>query len=369
MDVRNLNRLPAREGTPFSVGLNFQYEPYSLADAVMHTRAIRMLESKAPVYPIHRTVRCASRRSLVEIFDDLALHMNLTALRLEEATLLLDGPGVFIEAEGTRKRGYCSCAFNVRTESVPLFEEMRARLLRLIGDVYAREQIFTIDWYFANGRGNLATASFDELGCESLLDEAYPTLGMPVDDFIARYLQAEETVLMLQGAPGTGKTRLVRSVLAAMSARKNDSATVIYTSDRKVLENDEIFASFITGSHDAFVVEDADHQLLARSSGNQDLHRFLTIADGVVRAQGRKIIFTTNLPNVSDIDEALLRPGRCFANVRTRTLLPAEVARLIARLVPGADAASELLSAALDGKSGKGATVSDVYRVCSRRGV
>jgi ATP-dependent 26S proteasome regulatory subunit len=58
------------------------------------------------------------------------------------------------------------------------------------------------------------------------------------------------------------------------------------------------------------VIEDADHLRMARANGNVDLHRFLAIADGVVRAQGRKIIFTTNLPNVGDIDEALVRPGR-----------------------------------------------------------
>jgi hypothetical protein len=75
----------------------------------------------------------------------------------------------------------------------------------------------------------------------------------------------------------------------------------------------------ITGSHDTFVVEDADHLLTARSGGNQDLHRFLAIADGVVSAQERKILFTTNLPNVHDIDEALLRPGRCFATVHTHS--------------------------------------------------
>jgi ATP-dependent 26S proteasome regulatory subunit len=27
----------------------------------------------------------------------------------------------------------------------------------------------------------------------------------------------------------------------------------------------------------------------------------------------RKIIFSTNLPNVGDLDDALVRPGRCFA--------------------------------------------------------
>jgi hypothetical protein len=81
----------------------------------------------------------------------------------------------------------------------------------------------------------------------------------------------------------------------------------MYTGDKRAFENDELFVNFITGSHDALVVEDADHLLTARSNGNQDLHRFLGIADGVVRAQGRKILFTTNLPNVHDIDPALLR--------------------------------------------------------------
>jgi hypothetical protein len=109
----------------------------------------------------------------------------------------------------------------------------------------------------------------------------------------------------------------------------------MYTGDKRAFESDEIFVSFITGSHDAFVVEDADHLLTARSSGNQDLHRFLAIADGVVSAQGRKILFTTNLPNVHDIDEALLRPGRCFATVHTRSLTLEEGIELIGRLCDG----------------------------------
>jgi ATP-dependent 26S proteasome regulatory subunit len=80
------------------------------------------------------------------------------------------------------------------------------------------------------------------------------------------------------------------------------------------------------------VIEDADHRLMARANGNVDLHRFLAVADGVVRAQGRKIIFTTNLPNVGDIDDALVRPGCCFATVRTRALERSEAESLLIRL-------------------------------------
>ena len=118
----------------------------------------------------------------------------------------------------------------------------------------------------------------------------------------------------------------MRAILAALSARKGDSARVLYTADQRALDNDEIFVEFITGSHDAFVIEDADHLLMVRAKGNVDLHRFLAIANGVVRAQGRKIIFSTNLPNVGDIDDALIRPGRRFATVRTRALEPGEAA-------------------------------------------
>ena len=202
----------------------------------------------------------------------------------------------------------------------------------MIGDKRLRDQMFVVDWNFCNSRGNLISTSFDEIADDVLLEEAYPSLGKSVGEFVEGYLNARETVLILQGPPGTGKTRLVRAILAAMSRRKGESAKIMYTADKRALENDEIFVDFITGSHDAFVIEDADHLLKARTSGNFELHRFLGIADGVVRAQSRKVIFTTNLPNINDIDDALLRPGRCFAVKNLRSLEPGEALRLAEKI-------------------------------------
>lgn len=352
-----------REPRQVNVGVSFQHWEDNLAGTVVYTRALQAVEMAVANHPIHRIVRCAARRKLEEVFDDLALHMDLTAQRLDTGTLLLDGPEVFVSAEGRQKSGYCSCTFNIWAASTAHVDEIRENIFRIVGDWRIRQEMFVLDWHFSS-RGSLSSTSFEEISCEVLHDEAYPELAEPVREFITRYLDAQETVLILLGQPGSGKTRLVRAILGEMSRRKGDSAEVMYTGDKRALESDEIFVEFITGSHDAFVIEDADHLLTARSNGNEELHRFLAIADGVVRAQGRKILFTTNLPNVNDIDDALLRPGRCFATVRTRSLTREEGGRLIGRLCDGDEGRVNAALAALFRDGARTASVAGIYRAC-----
>ncbi len=119
---------------------------------------------------------------------------------------------------------------------------------------------------------------------------------------------------------------------------------------------------FITGWDDAFVVEDADHLLKPRAEGNESLHRFLAIADGVVRAQGRKIFFSTNLPNVGDLDEALIRPGRCFARIHVRSLTGAEAQALTEALAAGDADKLARASVALAAEGARKRSLAEVYQ-------
>jgi hypothetical protein len=365
MAIHKINpEVAPKDALPLDVGMSLTHRSYSFADTIVRARAARALSGVPTRFPIYRLVRCAARSKLDVLFDDIALSAGLDAHRLDEGDLLLDGPGVFVSASGAWKSSYSSFTAHVWAESPARADEIRATLLGIVGDRRIRQEMFVINWQFTSGDGSLSNASFEEMPDERLLDEAYPTLGEPVESFIRHYLAARETVLLLQGSPGTGKTRLVRAILAELSRRKGESAEVMYTADRRTLEKDEIFVEFITGSHDAFVIEDADHILLARANGNVDLHRFLSVADGVVRAQGRKIIFTTNLPNISDIDEALLRPGRCFASVRTRPLVRDEAANLIARLCDGdaARCATALAKALPEGT--RAIPLAGLFRIC-----
>lgn len=322
----------------FGVRVTFNDHMRDLGEAVMNARAMRAFDIAAESYPIHRLVRCTARRPMEQVFDDLALNAGLAAQRLYAGSLLLDGPGVFVQVDGRRKLAYCSCTFKIWARDIALAEATRVNLFRIVGDERVRNQLFVVDWRMRDRDGDPAAATFEEVADDVLLDEAYPMLGEPVQQFVDRYVRAPESVLILMGPPGTGKTRLVRAILGAMSQHKGDSAEVLYTADKQVLRSDGIFVDFVTGSHDAFVIEDADYLLQPRSEGNADLHRFLMVADGVVRAEGRKLLFTTNVPNAGSIDDALLRPGRCFAAVTVRRLTLEEGGLLAERLC-GGDAA------------------------------
>lgn len=348
--------------------LSLQADLDSLADSMLGMRAIQALDNDPTLFPVHRVLRFAVRRHLEEVFDDLALHAAPRAQRLEAGAVIFEGEGFFASATGRRKTDYSSGTVSIWARDLDRLREVETHILRALGDQMVREEQFTIDWYFHGGHSGLTNISFEELADPALTNEAYPSIEGGVAAFIERYLTARDTILVLQGPPGTGKTRLVRAILAAMSRRKHDSANVLYTADRRAIENDEIYVEFLTGAHDALVVEDADHLLGARSNGNRDLHRFLTVADGVVQALGRKIVFTTNLHNIGDIDEALIRPGRCFAVVRTPGLSREEAIRFLAALsVDRPTDAAVIIERVFSGGS-KTVTLAELYRAIETNG-
>jgi hypothetical protein len=353
----SIHKLPTdRESRAYAAAANItvnleQAMGCYLGDAIVRARAVQGADPDLYRLPVHRSLRWSIRNKVFEFFDALALDSAFSSQRVSEGLVLLHGPGLFIYASGYNKGSYTSCGFSIWAESRARVEEAIARLELIAGENRLRDESFTIDWQFTNAAGELRSATFQELADPLLLDEAYPSLGMPVATFITRYLAAPECVLILLGPPGTGKTRLVRAILSELTRQKGENAEVMYTADQRALRGDEMFVEFITGSHDVLVIEDT--------------HRFLAIADGVARSQGRKIIFTTNLPNVNDIDEALIRPGRCYSVKHLRSLTPEEALRLADRICADDTARAECAKAALMAQAARWYSVAQVYRVCA----
>lgn len=160
-----------------------------------------------------------------------------------------------------------------------------------------------INWIYD---ANMNTATIPVDSTLNPVDEMYPWLdGETLDSYYQRYMESSASILILLGPPGTGKTSWIRGLLTATGS----SANVTY--DEAILGKDSLFSDFIEGSSNVLVIEDADIFLSARKDGNAMMHRFLNVGDGLVTVKGKKIIFSTNLPSIKDIDEALLRPGRC----------------------------------------------------------
>lgn len=157
------------------------------------------------------------------------------------------------------------------------------------------------------------------------VDEMYPFLdGKSLGDYYERYMASSANILLLIGPPGTGKTTFIRGLLA----HTNSSAIVSY--DSQILEKDGFFARFIESDDNVMVLEDSDAFLKSRSDGNTMMHRFLNVGDGLVTTKGKKMIFSTNLPSIRDVDSALVRPGRCF-DILTFDTLNVEQANTLAK--------------------------------------
>lgn len=146
------------------------------------------------------------------------------------------------------------------------------------------------------------------------LIEMYPFMEESLESYYDRFLNSSANILVMLGVPGSGKTTMIRGMLS----HTKKSATLTY--HEKILQQDAFFVNWLQSKDTFLVIEDADTLLLPRSDGNDLMARFLNMGDGLMGFKNKKIVFSTNLSNVSDIDDALTRPGRCFDILKFRSL-------------------------------------------------
>lgn len=145
-----------------------------------------------------------------------------------------------------------------------------------------------------------------------------------IEKLATEFKQHKSNLLLLIGPPGTGKSTLLRSMIANMQ----DYNAVQFAGEKVILDPrfDACLANLPAKS--LIIVEDADNLVRKREDGNTSMSLLLNEIDGIAD-KGHKFIISTNLPTVRDIDSALLRPGR-LARELEFSLYTAEQAEAIA---------------------------------------
>lgn len=160
----------------------------------------------------------------------------------------------------------------------------------------------------------------------------YPYMEVDMDTVFEDFLNDSASVLLLIGEPGTGKTEWLKEQLLKHKVKP------LLAADPAVISNAGLYEYFMRSiSYDVLIVEDCDNHLTARSKGNDAMYSILATGNGLIKPPKKKMIFSTNLPSVADVDKALLRPGRCFDVLNFRKLTGEQANVIIDKNFPGAD--------------------------------
>lgn len=185
------------------------------------------------------------------------------------------------------------------------------------------QRVPSIRWHYKSG-GFSDTRAIPFEKPKPAHDEFYPWIKEGLAAYVDRFAASDDTVLVVLGEPGTGKTSFIRQLIW----RTGWNCAVTY--DEQLLRADSLFVDYMTNDEEELlVIEDADLFLTSRErDGNDMMARFLNVSDGLFKTNKvKKLVFTANLSQPQQIDNALLREGRCFDCVVFRPLSYIEAVR------------------------------------------
>lgn len=240
-----------------------------------------------------------------EIKKHYTVNDSLRASMLSDDCFKLHSDNVFIYVYGNSSNEWIIQAFGDR----PLIQALQ-------DDLGKDETKVHLHWWYKSEDNNFDYCSLDFSFNQTSKDEYYPYIQNGIDAYLKSYIEDPSPLLLLMGAPGCGKTSFIKHFI------KTFKLNTVVTYDDAVMQTDYFYIQYLTDAKkQLLVIEDADHLLTSRQDdSNKTMSKLLNLSDGLIKLDQKKIIFTTNINQFNKIDQALVRPGRCFDVIDFRAL-------------------------------------------------
>ena len=164
---------------------------------------------------------------------------------------------------------------------------------------------------YSNGRYELNDAEINKVTID--IDKNYNDDFKPIYDDIVKFLDKDNRksgIVLLNGEPGTGKTYFLRHLINNVEGNY-----VFITPAMATHFSAPDFITFLTDNRDSiFILEDCEDVIMSRETRHMTgISAVLNMSDGLMSdIFNGKFICTFNC-DISKIDEAILRKGRCMA--------------------------------------------------------
>ena len=317
--------LPFNESGLYSTFVTSDHSSFSVAQATIHNKISSILSKKIITenlqFNFHGKVTIVPTNGYKIISDYLNTFSRGLMLLSYNYLAKTQNSLILFYLDGGLDRDTDFINFNVYSNSIENLKLTLDIIRKALDPISVfKNNIINISWYYQGSKGMDYVVISDEIN-DNFHIEAYPYLN--IEELSLSYWKCNEPIMVLMGPPGTGKTRLIRYMIDSICKNEKRTIDVMFSSDQAVIEQGELFMCFLKDRDCNFLVlEDVDYHLGARKDGNTAMYNFLSISNGLAvnLQKSKKIILSTNLPNIKNIDPALLRPGRCYDIINTREL-------------------------------------------------